>query len=141
MTAKLVPVDRREAGAIMEDVIAKGDLAKLSPEERGRYYVEVCRSMGLNPLTKPFDYLVLNGKMTLYPTRGAAEQLRGIHRIALAILSREQVGDLFVVHVRATAADGRTDEDMGIVATAGLKGQDLGNAMMKALTKDRKSVV
>lgn len=126
------------AGDIMEQVIAKGDLKELSPTQRGQYYVQVCKSMGLNPLTKPFDYIILNGKLTLYPTRGTADQLRGIHKITPQILSREQVGDCYIVHVRVSAPDGRSDEDLGIVATSGLKGQDLGNAIMKAVTKAKR---
>src|SRR5664279_1133601 len=59
-----VPVKMPAQGDIMESVIAKGDLAKLTPDERVRYYNEVCRSMGLNPLTQPFSYITLNGKLT-----------------------------------------------------------------------------
>lgn len=125
-------------GTIMEQVIALGDLSRLSPEQRARYYTEVCRSVGLNPLTKPFDYIALNGKLTLYPTRGAADQLRAIHGITCEIVSREQVGDLYVVHVRVTAPDGRRDEDLGIVSTASLRGEALANAILKAITKAKR---
>ena len=129
---------RQEPGAIMEQVIALGDLSRLSPEQRARYYTEVCRSVGLNPLTKPFDYIVLNNKLTLYPTRGAADQLRAIHGITCEIVSREQAGDLYVVHVRVTAPDGRRDEDLGIVSTASLRGEALANAILKAITKAKR---
>lgn len=125
-------------GTIMEQVIALGDLSRLSPEQRARYYIEVCRSVGLNPLTRPFDYITLNGKLTLYPTRGAADQLRAIHGITCEIVSREQVGDLYVVHVRVTAPDGRRDEDLGIVSTASLRGEALANAILKAITKAKR---
>ena len=68
-------------GEIMESVLAKGDLAKLTPDERSRYYAEVCHSMGLNPLTEPFSYITLNGKLKLYATRACADQLRKIHGV------------------------------------------------------------
>ena len=49
-----VPMRTPTQGDIMESVLINGDLAKLTPEERTRYYNGVCRSLGLNPLTQPF---------------------------------------------------------------------------------------
>src|SRR5215472_13973636 len=60
--------------SIMESVLTRGDLSKLSVAERNTYYMEICRSLGLNPLTKPFDYIPLNGKLTLYAKRDCADQ-------------------------------------------------------------------
>jgi type I restriction enzyme S subunit len=37
----------------------------LTEQQRMTYYTEVCRSLGLNPLTRPFEYITLNGKLTL----------------------------------------------------------------------------
>lgn len=127
-------------GQIIEAVIAKGDLGKLSPEERTRYYAEVCRSVGLNPLTKPFEYLQLNGKLTLYARKDATDQLRQIHGVSLTIVSREQVGDVYVVTARATLASGRSDESIGAVSIGTLKGDALANALMKAETKAKRRV-
>ena len=64
-----LPAKSAPTGDVMESVIAKGDLAKLSPDERVRYYNAVCKSLGINPLTQPFAYIMLNGKLTLYATR------------------------------------------------------------------------
>jgi hypothetical protein len=127
-------------GQIIESVIVKGDLAKLSSEERTRYYSEVCRSVGLNPLTKPFEYLQLNGKLTLYARKDATDQLRQIHGVSLTIVSREQVGDVYVVTARATTASGRSDESIGAVSIGTLKGDALANALMKAETKAKRRV-
>jgi hypothetical protein len=129
-----------EVGSIVESVIVKGDLAKLSPEERTRYYSEVCRSVGLNPLTKPFEYLQLNGKLTLYARKDATDQLRQIHGVSLTIVSREQVGDVYVVTARATTGAGRSDESIGAVSIGNLKGDALANALMKAETKAKRRV-
>ena len=62
----------------MESVIAKGDLAKLTPDERTRYYTAVCHSMGLNPLTQPFSYITLNAvvKLPLYAPRATMRRPR-----------------------------------------------------------------
>jgi hypothetical protein len=76
MTAPTTP------GQIIESVITRGDLAKLTAEERTRYYSEVCRSVGLNPMTQPFQYIELDGKLTLYARKDATDQLRQIHGIS-----------------------------------------------------------
>ena len=128
----------RPADAIVERVIAAGDLARLSPEERTRYYGAVCESLGLNPLTQPFAYINLSGKLVLYATRGATDQLRRIHHVSTQILSRETVGDVYVVTAKATDRSGRSDESIGAVAIGGLKGEALCNALMKAETKAKR---
>src|SRR5580765_4075459 len=129
------------ASDIMESVIAKGDLAKLTPDERVRYYNETCRSMGLNPLTQPFSYITLNNKLTLYATRACADQLRKVNGVSLEIVSRSVENDILRVHVRARLPDGRTDEDFGSVYyPETLKGEARANAEMKAVTKSKRRV-
>lgn len=128
-------------GEVMEDLIIKGDLAKLTPEQRAFYYREVCRSLGLNDLTKPFDYIVLNGKLTLYPNRTCADQLRKINGISLAITSQKIVNDVLTVHVKARDRDGREDEDWGAVPFPDtLRGDARANQILKAVTKAKRRV-
>jgi hypothetical protein len=129
--------DRAE---ILERILLTGDLSKLSPSDRVLYYRWVCESLGLNPLTRPFDYIVLNGRLVLYAKRDATDQLRRLHRINITVTGREQLGDLYVVTARATTAEGRTDEEIGAVATGGLRGDALANACMKATTKAKRRV-
>lgn len=38
---------------VMETVVIGGDLSELNAAQRAEYYTAVCRSLGLNPLTKP----------------------------------------------------------------------------------------
>ena len=128
------------SGALMERVVAVGDLDGLQPMERAKYYARVCESMGLNPLTKPFAYIRLNGKLTLYALRDAADQLRKIHAVSVVIAKRETVQDIHVVTARAQMPDGRTDESTGAVSVGGLKGESLANALMKAETKAKRRV-
>lgn len=124
---------------IMERVLVDGDLAELTPPERASYYMAVCQSCGLNPLTKPFDYLVLNGKLRLYANRNCADQLRSLRGITSTVTARDMLsGDLYVVTVRASLADGRADESTGAVCLSGLKGEALANALMKAETKAKR---
>ena len=126
--------------SIMEEVIAKGDLSKLSADERARYYTEVCRSIGVNPLTKPFDYITLNGKLTLYATKTATDQLRTVKGVSIFKVDAVTDGDLRIVHAYARDASGREDMDLGVVNIKGLAGEALANAYMKALTKAKRRV-
>jgi hypothetical protein len=124
---------------IMEQVIIKGDLSKLTPEDRVRYYNEVCKSVGLNPLTRPFEYITLNGKLTLYALRACADQLRQINKVSLKIVSRDVTEGILTVHVQASLPDGRVDEDLGCVAFPDtLKGEARANAELKAITKGKR---
>ena len=121
-------------------VLLHGDLKQLTPSQKISYYRAVCESVGLNPLTQPFAYIVLNGKEVLYALKGATDQLRAVHHVAITIAARELVEDTYVVTARAQLPDGRTDESIGAVPLGGLKGESRANAMMKAETKAKRRV-
>lgn len=156
-------VATHNAGSIIEQVLMKGDLAALSPVERVNYYNAVCQSVGVNPLTRPFEYIELNGKLVLYATRNCTDQLREGRHINVTIVSRDRIEDAYVVTARATMPDGRTDESVGAVSLVkedgewktsqngrryfqgngewkSLRGDDLANALMKAETKSKRRV-
>ena len=100
----------------IEKVLLQGDLSQLSEGDRVTYYSRVCEALGLNPLTRPFDYIVLNEKLTLYAKRECTEQLRRIHNVSVRITSRDIVADsVYVVTAQATLPDGRCDESIGAV--------------------------
>ncbi len=132
-----LPATKIEA---IERALVTGDLSKLTEDQRLSYYKNVCDSLGLNPLTKPFDYLVLNGRMTLYCTKSATEQLRNLHKISLNVTARDKFDDVYVVTAKAKTVDGREDEATGAVNIANLKGDALANAFMKAETKAKRRV-
>jgi hypothetical protein len=137
----LAPASRQAApidAGIVARVILHGDLKQLSDEQKVSYYRAVCDSVGLNPLTQPFQYLVLSGKEILYARREATEQLRQLHSVSITIVGREVVEDCYVVTARATLPTGRTDENIGAVPIAGLRGEVRANAMMKAETKAKR---
>ena len=148
---------------VIESVVITGDLAALAPDQRVAYYNRVCQSLGLNPLTKPFDYIKLNGKLTLYAKRDAIDQLRRQYGVSVAIVNRERADGIFSVTAHATLPDGRTDESIGAVpivypetvqewqnsqrinrphpkAGQQFTGEDLANAYMKAETKAKRRV-
>jgi hypothetical protein len=124
----------------IEQALVVGDLSGLDPEQRINYYLKVCSSLGLNPYTKPFDYLTLNGRLVLYARKDATDQLRKLHKVSITRLEREQLGELMVVTATAAASDGRTDSAIGAVPIQGLKGEQLANALMRAETKAKRRV-
>src|SRR6516162_5878457 len=112
----------------VEQALVQGDLSGLDAEQRVNYYLKVCSSLGLNPYTKPFDYLMLNGRLILYARKDATDQLRQLHKVSITRLEREQIGELMVV--TASAA----------VPVKNLQGEQLANALMKAETKAKRRV-
>lgn len=124
----------------IEQVLVGGDLSKLTQAERETYYLETCKTLSLNPLTRPFDYITLSGRLVLYANKGCAEQLRSVRKISISVTAREVITDLFVVTANAKGPDGREDSSTGAVNIAGLKGDMLANAMMKAETKAKRRV-
>ncbi len=130
-----------DLGAAMERVMVSGDLSPLTPAQRSEYYMRVCQSVGLNPFTKPFAYIKLNNKLTLYALRDCADQLRRLRGISIEIVHRQLADGFLSVHVRATDKDGRKDEDYGVVAVgATLAGEAGANLIMKCLTKAKRRV-
>lgn len=125
---------------VLESVLVRGDLSQLSEPQRLIYLNKVCESVGLNPLTRPFEYIKLNGKLTLYAKRDATDQLRRIHNVSIRITAREKIEDVFQVTAQALTTDDRSDESIGAVAITGLKGDALANALMKAETKAKRRV-
>lgn len=127
-----------DAAAIFEKAVVEGDLSKMTPAQRVAYYKQTCDSLGLNPWTKPFQYIVLSGKLTLYPTRVATDQLRKNHGVSVTKLEKEMVGDVYTITAYGLDKDGRSDSSIGAVNIAALKGDSLANALMKAETKAKR---
>ena len=111
MSGEVVKAEGGNTGAaLLERVVVGGDLSKLSAEERMTYYRDVCESVGLNPLTRPFEYITLNGKLTLYARKDCTDQLRAIHGVSVTDLLDEMRGDyLYIVTCKVRDAKGRVD--------------------------------
>jgi hypothetical protein len=134
------PALRALESSTVESVIIKGNLKELRPEERVAYYGALCNSLGLNPLTRPFEYLEFQGRVQLYALRSCTEQLRQIHNVSVTIVARECVEGCYVVTARASLPNNRQDESIGAVGIDNLKGEARSNAMMKAETKAKRRV-
>lgn len=128
----------QNSGDAIEQVLIKGDLKALSPDQRNVYYARLCYEMGLNPLTQPFEYLTLNGKLVLYAKKACTDQLRSLHKISVVDMDQEERDGLYSVTVKVSNAEGRTDMDIGSVNIGGLKGDARANAIMKASTKAKR---
>ena len=122
----------------IEKVLVSGDLSKLTSQERVNYYMSTCESLGLNPLTKPFDYIQLNGKLVLYPKRDCTDQLRKNNGISVYKLEHETINGVYVVTACGRDTTGREDSSTGAVEVENLRGDKLANAMMKAETKAKR---
>lgn len=140
MSAQLAVVREPADAAMMEQVVVVGDLTNMRPAQRVMYYNRVCESLGLNPFTKPFDYIRLNGKLVLYARKDATEQLRKKNRVSITRLETEIAEGVYIVTAYAQTGDGRTDSDIGAVNVQGLTGEAKANAMMKAITKAKRRV-
>src|SRR5277367_5408963 len=97
-------------------VLQHNDLSKLTAQQKNDYYMGVCNSLGMNPMTRPFEFIRLGGREVLYAKRDAADQLRKINSISIEVVSRVIEADMLTVHVRAKDGTGRVDEDFGVVS-------------------------
>jgi len=146
MTIAIAKKEKKEVAplahelSIIEQVVIMGDLSKLTAEQRVTYVKEVCKSAGLNPLTKPFEYIMLNGKLTLYAKKDCTEQLRKINGISIEKLESQVIDDLYIVKATAKTKDGRMDQSTGAVTIGNLKGDAKANAIMKPETKAKRRV-
>ena len=121
-------------------MIVQGDISKLDAAGRLMYYNTLCDRLGIDPAFQPFGYLVLSGRLVLYANKACAEQLRKRHAISIAILTREEIRDVYTVVAHASLPSGRTDESIGAVSLGNLKGDAVANAIMKTETKAKRRV-
>lgn len=123
---------------IVASIVLKGDISGLSQTDKVVYYNRFCESLGLNPLTRPFQYLRLNGKEVLYATKDATEQLRKLNSVSVLDIETNVINDVYIAKAKGRDATGRTDTATGAVNIKGLTGDTLANAIMKAETKAKR---
>jgi hypothetical protein len=130
----IVPRAPLTVSEAVEKCLIVGDLTPLTVEQRLEYYKTLCKSLGLNPLTRPFEYIVFTnrdeddvpdnpqqqqapqGKMVLYARADCAAQLRKIHKVGIRPRARRyREGEFYNVEIDLFTLDGRTDTAIGIV--------------------------
>jgi len=120
-----------DVGAAISEIIENGDLSRLSTEERVRYVAKVCKDLKISPMTMPLQFLRLQGKLVLYVTRAATDQLAANARLTREIVDGPRVMDfagtkmLYAV-CRVTHPNGRAE-----TATATVPLNDPLNGIMK----------
>lgn len=142
---QLVPQLPTLSNEVLEGVLIRGNLSLLSASEKLSYINKLCESLGLNPLTRPFEYITFQGKEVLYARKDCCDQLRKIYKVSIVKVEVTFENNCYVAKAYAEF-NGRIDFDMGIVpcvnARTGefLVGADLANAQMKAVTKAKRRV-
>lgn len=143
---------QQDKDKILEQVIIKGDVSDLTPDQRVSYYNYLCKSLGLNPLTKPFDFIKIkkkieeNGKevfkevVTIYANKDCAAQLKALRNVSIWRMETKIEEGCFVATAYARTLDGREDIDEGCAWVKGLASENLANARMKAVTKAKRRV-
>lgn len=121
---------------VLEDVIVRGDIAKLQPRERLLYYKAECAAYGLDWRKRPFEYVEIDGRLVLYAGKRTADQLAHVHRLSQEILDERMLdGGIYLVRVRVTSPDGRSTVRTGAVALENLRGLQRANAILRCETK------
>jgi len=129
--------------AVLEQVVVNGDLSRLSSKDRLAWYEARCHAAGLDPRTQPFQYLTLQGKLSLYATKAATDQLIANRKLTVEIVSRDLSSEtgVYTVVCKVKFPDGHSVEDIGALSISTLKGDALANAYMKATTKAKRRTV
>ncbi len=135
--------EKPSAVALLQ-LVSTGDLKNLTVAQRLSYYEATCTALGLNPLTKPFDFVVLNNKLVMYANKEASAQLACRDTVSVEVKQFNMVPEANIIEcwVRASSPDGRVTDEIGCVACApAVKGADAANARMKAVTKAKRRAV
>lgn len=122
----------------IEELLATGNLAQFTNQERVSYINKVCEMTGLNPLTRPFEFITFQGKMVMYASKGCADQLRKIHKVSIIDVVQKIENDILFTTVKGQDSSGRIDAEVSALSVANLKGEALANATMKGLTKAKR---
>lgn len=133
-----ITADSKTTARVVESMVVRGDISGLSPEERAKFYLQMCESLSLSAASQPFAVLRLNGKEILYPTRGATDQLAAIHKLNREIVDGPMMIDvagtkMIYAKCRATHPNGRIE-----TAVATVPATDIVNALMKCETKAKR---
>ena len=147
----------------LEEILINGEISSLTETQRIEYVGALCKSLGLNPLLRPFQFIRFDGKIQLYATRTCAEQLREVKKLSIPRVDVKKEGDYIFCEVTIIDASGRQDTEtaclwlkqvkkawneasrkMEIVRQNGqpviedLAGADYANAHMKVVTKAKR---
>ena len=116
------------------------NIDKLTPQDREKYYQDVCKLVQLPPEPRLLDFIYMDSgdgarTLVLYALKGATDVLRNIHGISGTGLTKD-VGDGYVAWIASGVnKDGRTEVAVGAASTKGLTGEGLARAVTVAQTR------
>jgi hypothetical protein len=121
----------------VERAIIEKNYSGLDVRQRWEIYKRRCEQAGVDPMLGPLMWGKMDGKTTLLRTKilGAAQRDSRNISARIAEMSMDQELGIILVRTIHEAPDGRVHEDVGVESIAGLRAQDLGDAIMKAVTK------
>lgn len=124
----------------LEALVIGGDLSRLKPAQKTAYYIQLCKSLGLNPATQPFEVIKFQGKERMYAKKDCTDQLRKVHGISVVEVKEEfcMSNTLYKVTIKVQDKSGRYDISTGVTSIKGLSGDALCNAILKAETKAKR---
>lgn len=123
---------------IIESLVLHGDISKMDSKQKVTYYDWLCKTLGLNPSTQPFQIIKFQGKEILYAKKDATEQLRKIYGVSVVELDKLFHEGIYIVTAKLQDKNGRYDVATGAVSIKNLSGDNLANALMKAETKAKR---
>lgn len=123
---------------VIVSLVLSGDLSRMNDMQKVEYYNSFCKHLKLNPLTQPFQIINMKGKLVMYARKDATDQLRKIYGVSVTNITKEQIGEIYIVTAYVKDRSGREDSEIGAVSLKGLSGETLANALMKASTKAKR---
>lgn len=122
--------------------VMNGDYSSLNEEQKQKIYLVRCEAAGLDPRTSALQWMKLQGKVVLYATKGATDQLIAIHHLTVEIVDRRVDEDgIYEVQCRVKRTDGSYVDDLAALSIKGLQGEAMSNARMKCVTKAKRRTV
>jgi hypothetical protein len=140
MTSTALAINLPEMLAI-EEVVCTGDLKGLTSEQRVIWYKSRCDAAGLDYRSEPFIYVILNGKLKLYPTALATQQVCQREGISTQIIETKLTDDYVMMKCRAVNKTNVFTERIAMVWLKGLSAEAYCNAVMKCETKAARRTV
>lgn len=113
-----------------------GNLKALSNDERWQYYLAMCIHLDLDPVSRPFDWIDQEGRLTLYPNANCASQLADKMGLSFPEYKAETIGEVYIFRVKAVA-DGRECWATGAVPM-GKSADQIARAIKKAETQAKR---
>lgn len=132
-------ITKPEEQKILANIVINGDLSGLSEREQVEYYNRMCAHVGIDPVSRPFEYMTIDGKKVLYATKSATEQIRKRDNVSVVEMTKNFYKKVVEVQVKVENREGRTDIATGVVPIhERMTPAQIANALMKAETKAKR---